>query len=157
MSPLHNRMAQDMRWPFHHRSVAKGHMVVGIIIQRRIGDGSDISWNEETGELEGTAETIYCGQARMAANKDWRARRRAGRADVGIQHAMRVQVPIRTCPPVHAYDYITVPRSPNINGLEEFLFHVRNVVPSGNAWNRNILCDVDVTHTSLFESWMGGD
>lgn len=147
MSPLTSRRALDPRWSWHHRSVAVGHMPGVCEIFRRTGDVNDYGWNAQTGEMTGgELVLIYRGQCRLTVNKDWRARIKTARGDTGIQHAVRIQVPERQCQPVHAYDLFRIIDCPPDQELTHYIFHIRNVIPSANAWLRNCLGDVDVAH-----------
>lgn len=96
----------------------------------------------------------------MVNNKDWRARLRTQRGDMGTDHALRVQVPIRSCPPIHANDLVRAFQpdkdDPELGHLvmgdpelAHYLLHVRNPLMSSNAWLRNILCDVDAAHPKV--------
>lgn len=156
MSRLLSRRALDSRWPWHQRSVPIGHMNATVEIFRRTGDVNDYGWDPVTGGLttdEGTAFPSMCllyrGPARGAANKDWRARVRTSRSDSGTLHAVRFQVPQRTCPPIHAHDVLRVVYSAPDQEMTHYIFHVRNMMPSSNMWVRNLLCDVDVAHAQL--------
>lgn len=130
-----------------------------IEIFRRSGDVNDYGWDEETGGLtEPDGEDglnfplmclLYRGQARAANNKDWRARVRTSHGDSGTVHAVRFQVPQRLCPPIHAHDVVRVVSSSPDQELTHYIFHVRNMMVSSNAWVRNLLCDVDVAHAQL--------
>lgn len=158
-SMLLRRRAMDPRWPWHQRSVPIGHMGIVCEIFRRSGDVNDYGWDINTGGLtltdpDGTPSRphmalLYRGQTRAVSNKDWRARVRASRGDSGISHAMRFQVPIRECPPIHAHDVLRVLECPPDMELVHYIFHVRNPLMSSNTWVRNLLCDVDVAHPQL--------
>lgn len=127
-----------------------------VEIFRKPGEGNDYGYDPLTGRLtvpDGsggrvTPEPIllYRGYARLASNKDWRARVRTQRGDTGTVHAVRVQVPIRTCPPIYANDIVRVVEAAPDPDLMHYLFHVRNPLMSSNAWLRNLLCDVDAAH-----------
>lgn len=167
MASLNRRSALDPRWSWHQRSVPKGHMNACVEIFRRPSQGTEYAFDPVTGGLtipdgaggEKFPELIllYRGPGRIANNKDWRARVRTQRGDMGTDHAIRVQVPIRTCPPVHANDIVRAvtpdPNDPVLGQLVmgdpelvHYLLHVRNPLMSSNAWLRNVLCDVDAAH-----------
>lgn len=156
MASLNRRTALDPRWPWHQRSAAIGHMNATVEIFRRPAQGGDYGYDVATGGLtipdgaggEKFPELIllYRGDGRVVNNKDWRARVRTQRGDMGTVHAIRVQVPIALCPPVHANDIIRVVDSPPDQELTHYIFHVRNPLMSSNAWLRNCLCDVDAAH-----------
>lgn len=165
---LNARSALDPRWQWHQRSVPKGHMNAAVEILRRPSRGNEYGFDVTTGGLtipdgsggEKFPELIllYRGAGRVVNNKDWRARVRTQRGDMGTDHAIRVQVPIRTCPPIHANDLIRVvvpdPDDPELGQfavigdpeLAHYILHVRNPLMSSNAWLRNCLCDVDAAH-----------
>ena len=136
-------------------------------IFRRPAQGNDYGYDPATGGLtipDGNGGEkfpkpilLYRGQGRVVNNKDWRARVRTQRGDMGTDHAIRVQVPIRTCPPVHANDVIRVVHSPADPELGHYIFHVRNPLMSSNAWLRNLLCDVDAAHPQLLPPPFEGD
>lgn len=127
-----------------------------VEIFRRPEQGGDYGFDPDSGGLTipdgaGGREfpnliLLYRNSARIANNKDWRARIRTQRGDSGTDHALRVQVPIRTCPPVYANDLIRVVEAKPDPDLENYLLHVRNPLMSSNAWLRNLLCDVDAMH-----------
>lgn len=127
-----------------------------VEIFRRPGQGNDYGFDLETGGLtipDGQGgETfprlilLYRGHARVVNNKDWRARVRTQRGDMGTDHAIRVQVPIKGCPPIRANDLVRAVDSPPDQELCQYLLHVRNPLMSSNAWVRNLLCDVDAAH-----------
>jgi hypothetical protein len=127
-----------------------------VKILRRPGSGNDYGFDPASGMLtipDGSGGTtfpelipLYEGQARVANNKDWRARVRTSRGDMGTVHAVRIQVPIRGCPPIHAGDIVHVTSAPPDMELTNYIFHVRNPLMSSNAWIRNLLCDVDAAH-----------
>jgi len=142
-------------------------MNAAVEIFRRPAQGNDYAFDAGTGALtipdgqggEKFPELIllYRGRARVANNKDWRARVRTARGDMGTVHALRVQVPIRECPPVHANDLVRAfqpdPDDPELGSLvmgdpelAHYILHVRNPLMSSNAWVRNVLCDVDAAH-----------
>lgn len=167
MAPLNSRTALDPRWSWNQRSVPRGHMNAAVEIFRRPAQGNDYAFDAGTGALtipdgqggEKFPELIllYRGRARVANNKDWRARVRTARGDMGTVHALRVQVPIRECPPVHANDLVRAfqpdPDDPELGSLvmgdpelAHYILHVRNPLMSSNAWVRNVLCDVDAAH-----------
>lgn len=167
MASLNRRTALDPRWLMHQRSVPIGHMNAAVEIFRRPAQGNDYGFDPASGGLtipdgqggETFPELIllYRGCGRVANNKDWRARVRTQRGDMGTDHAIRVQIPIRTSPPVHANDIIRTfepdPDDPELGHLglgdpelTNYLFHVRNPLMSSNAWLRNLLCDVDAAH-----------
>lgn len=156
MASLNRRSALDPRWAWHQRSVPIGHMNATVEIFRRPAQGNDYGFDPATGALtipdgQGGEKypqliLLYRGPARVANNKDWRARMRTQRGDTGTDHALRVQVPIRQCPPVHANDLVRAIDAPPDPELEHYLLHVRNPLMSSNAWLRNILCDVDAMH-----------
>lgn len=156
MSALNRRRALDPRWPWHQRSVAHGHMNATVEIFRRPDRGSDYGYDPVTGGLtipDGHGgrtfpklSLLYRGEARVANNKDWRARVRTQRGDSGTVHALRVQIPIRTSPPIRAHDLIHVVDAPPDQDLTDYILHVRNPLMSSNAWLRNLLCDVDAAH-----------
>jgi len=156
MSRLHTRRSLDARWPWHQRSAAIGHMNAVVEVFRRVGDVNDYGFDPVTGNLTAPGGTewptmllLYRGQARMVANKDWRARVRTSRGDSGTLHAMRIQIPERDCPPVHAHDIIRAVSAPANMEITHYIFHVRNPLNSSNAWLRNVLCDVDVAHPQV--------
>lgn len=166
MSRLLTRRALDARWPWHQRSVPIGHMNAVCEIFRRSGEVNDYGWDPGTGGLaavdaEGNPSwpfmtLLYRGQTRAATNKDWRARVRTSRGDSGTVHAVRFQVPIRQCPPIHAHDVVRVVFSAPDLELTHYIFHVRNMMMSSNGWVRNLLCDVDVAHPQLLPPpWQG--
>ena len=145
--PLNNRRALDSRWSWHNRSVPVGHMPVVCEVFRRTGDVHNYDWDPATGQMTGGGLImLYRGQARFVINKEWRARIKTARGDTGIQHATRIQIPIRQCPPIHAYDIIRPVQCMSDPELTHFIFIVRNMLPSGNHWVRNILGDTDVAH-----------
>lgn len=145
-----NRRALDPRWAWHQRSAPIGHMNAVCEVFRRVGDAADYGFDPATGGLSNASLVLlYRGEARVATNKDWRARNKASRGDSGIQHAVRFQMPIAKCPPVHAHDVIRVVDAPPDMELTHYIFHARNVLMSSNAWLRNILCDTDVAHPKL--------
>lgn len=167
MASLNRRAALDPRWPWHQRSVPRGHMNALVEIFRRPGRGNEYGFDPTTGGLtipDGAGgETfpelalLYRGVGRIVNNKDWRARVRTQRGDMGTDHAIRVQVPIRECPPIHANDIIRAvhpdPDDPEFGHLAlgdpeltHYVLHVRNPLMSSNAWLRNLLCDVDAAH-----------
>ena len=142
-------------------------MNAAVEVFRRPSQGNEYGFDPVTGGLtipdgqggEKFPELIllYRGCARLANNKDWRARIRTQRGDMGTDHAIRVQVPIRTCPPVHANDLVRAfspaPDDPELGHLvlgdpelAHYLLHVRNPLMSSGAWLRNVLCDVDAAH-----------
>lgn len=160
MSSLLRRRGLDPRWAWHQRSVPIGHMNAVCEIFRRSGDGAHYSWDPETGGLVDTGPEyddpvypkmclLYRGPGRGVTNKDWRARSKTIRGDYGVQHALRFQVPIRLCPPVHVDDVLRVLESPPDMELTHHIFHIRNPLMSSNAWIRNLLCDVDAAHPQL--------
>lgn len=150
MSPLMNRRTMDARWPWHQRSVPIGAMNAVIEVFRRVGDANTFGYDPATGGLSNTGlALLYRGQARGAANKDWRARVKTIRSDSAITHAVRFQIPQKLCPPVHAHDLLRVIDCPPDQELTHFVFHVRNMIPSSNMWVRNALCDVDVAHPNV--------
>lgn len=159
MARLHSRRALDPRWAWHQRSVPIGHMSSVCEVFRRTGDANDYGWDPSTGGIAVNRDVsepyfppvalIYRGRARAATNKDWRARTRTARSDSGIIHAVRFQIPERLSPPVHSHDILRVVDSPPDQELQHYIFHVRNVMMSSNAWVRNLLCDVDVGHPQL--------
>lgn len=167
MASLNRRTGLDPRWQFHQRSAPQGHMNAAVEIFRRPGQGNDYGYDPVTGGLtvpDGAGgdkfpelTLMYRGRGRVVNNKDWRARVRTQRGDMGTNQAIRVQVPIRTCPPIHANDVIRVvepdPDDPELGHLitgdpelTHYIFHVRNPLMSSNAWLRNLLCDVDAAH-----------
>ncbi|MCP9209723.1 DUF6093 family protein [Streptomyces sp. NEAU-Y11] len=167
MASLNRRMSLDPRWSWHQRSVPRGHMNAAIEILRRPGQGGDYGFDPTTGGLTIPDEhggrkfpeiiLLYRGPGRIANNKDWRARVRTQRGDMGTDQAIRVQAPIRTCPPVYANDLVRAvqpdPGDPELGHLvlgdpelTHYILHVRNPLMSSNAWLRNILCDVDAAH-----------
>lgn len=156
MASLNRRTALDPRWAWHQRSVPIGHMNATVEIFRRPMQGNDYGFDPVTGGLtipDGQGgETfpqlilLYRGRARLANNKDWRARVRTQRGDMGTDHAIRVQVPIKECPPVHANDLVRTIDAPPDQELGHYLLHVRNPLMSSGAWLRNLLCDVDAAH-----------
>lgn len=138
-----------------------------VEILRRPSQGNEYGFDPTTGGLtipdgEGGEKfpeliLLYRGIGRVVNNKDWRARVRTQRGDMGTDHAIRVQVPIRTSPPIHANDLVRAvqpdPSDPELGHLvigdpelTHYIFHVRNPLMSSNAWLRNILCDVDAAH-----------
>lgn len=140
-----------------------------VEIFRRPSRGNDYGFDLTTGGLtipDGEGGTkfpelilLYRGRGRAANNKDWRARVRTQRGDSGTDHAIRWQVPMRECPPVHANDIVRAvqpdPNDPHLGGLQlgdpdmvNYLFYVRNPMMSSNSWLRNLLCDVDAMHPS---------
>lgn len=159
MSRLLTRRSLDPRWSWHQRSVPTGHMNAVCEIFRRTGDVNSYGWDPGTGGLTSPGEggatefpdvaLLYRGQTRAANNKDWRARVRTSHGDSGTVHAVRFQVPERTCPPIHAHDIVRVVDSSPDQELTHYIFHVRNMMMSSNAWLRNLLCDVDVAHAQL--------
>jgi hypothetical protein len=160
MSRLLSRRALDARWPWHHRSVPIGHMNAVCEVFRRSGDVNDYGWDPETGSLSHQADPgnpdswpfmtlLYRGPTRGANNKDWRARTRTTHGDSGTVHAVRFQVPQRTCPPIHAHDILRVLSAPPDQEMTHYIFHVRNMMMSSNMWARDLLCDVDVAHAQL--------
>jgi hypothetical protein len=151
---LHRRNAMDPRWVYHQRSVPAGWMNAEIEIYRRSGDAADYGFDPATGGLTdghgGFPDPllIFRGKARAATNKDWRARVRTMRGDMGTDHAVRFQITEREAPPIRAHDVVRVVTATPVNDITSYLFHVRNPMVSSNAWLRNILCDVDVAHPS---------
>lgn len=119
-------------------------------IFRRSGSTNKVQYNPVTGDVYGTELClIYRGQIRVVANKDWRARRKNLRGDIGVQHGYRMQLPIRECPPVHVFDVLRIVDCPADQELSHYNFHIRNLTPSSHAWVRNILCDADMAHPGL--------
>lgn len=150
MSTLLNRRALDSRWPWHQRSVANTHMNAVCEIFRRVGDAATYGYDPATGGLDAPDMVLlYRGQTRVASNKDWRSRVKTIRADSATTHAVRFQVPIKICPPIHAHDILRVVDAPADLELTHYVFHIRNVMMSSQAWVRNLLCDVDVAHPGV--------
>jgi hypothetical protein len=136
-------------------------------IFRRPSQGNEYGYDPATGGLtipdgQGGRKfpeliLLYRGPGRAANNKDWRARVRTQRGDMGTDHAIRVQVPIRTCPPIFANDIVRAfnpdPDDPELGhlrlgdpALADYVLYVRNPMMSSGAWVRNLLCDVDAAH-----------
>jgi hypothetical protein len=130
-------------------------MNAAVEIFRRPSRGNEYGFDPVTGGLtipdgqggEKYPELVllYRGRARLANNKDWRARVRTQRGDMGTDHAIRVQTPIRECPPIHANDLVRPftpdPDDPDLGHLVmgdpelgHYLLHVRNPLMSSNAW-----------------------
>lgn len=138
-----------------------------VEIFRRPEQGGDYGFDPTSGGLtipdgEGGREfpnllLLYRDWARLVNNKDWRARVRTQRGDAGTDQAIRVQVPIRTCPPVHANDLIRVVEVEADPELMNYVLHVRNPLMSSNAWLRNLLCDVDAMHPQQLPPPFTGD
>lgn len=145
---LNARPSMDPRWPLHHRSVPEGFQVATILIVRR----QDVppTWDPLTGATSGDSiETIYFGKARLQPNKDWRARRKVAENAPMVQHAFRVQMPSKECPPVLWGDIIACFTDPfnDDSDLTRYLLHVRNPTESSNTWGRSVLCDLDLTES----------
>lgn len=156
MSMLLRRNGQDPRWSWHQRSVPEGHMNAVVEIFRRSGSADTYGFDLRTGDLMDTATgqypemiLLYRGPGRGVTNKDWRSRQKTVRGDSGTQHAVRFQVPEKTCPPIHTHDVLRVVSCPPNEEIRHFIFHVRNPSGSTNAWLRNLLCDVDVAHAQV--------
>jgi hypothetical protein len=152
MSPLNSRTSMDWRWPWHQRSVPIGAMKGVIEVFRREVESTEERYDAATGMIgvsEGLMCLLYRGPGRLVANKDWRARRHSVHGDQGVQHAWRVQLPQRECPPVHSTDLIRVVDNPSDQELTHYVFMVRTITPSTNAWVRTVLCDVEVMHPGL--------
>ena len=166
MSSLNRRRALDPRWPWHQRSVPVGHMNATVEIFRRPAQGNDYGYDPSTGALiipDGSGGEkfpvpvlLYRGQGRVANNKDWRARVHTQRGDMGTVHAIRIQVPLSTCPPIHANDVVRVIEAAPDMELTHYIFHVRNPLMSSNAWLRNLLCDVDAAHPQFLPEPLTG-
>ena len=147
---LNRRVTMPVNWSQHHRVPVKGAMQATIRILRRPSSGSTaVNWTPETGGVTQGIRLVWEGQARVQSNKDWRARRRSGRGDPMIQHAFRVQIPLRDenglVPPVDVEDGIQVIAAPNDEDLMRQTMTVRNNSVGSNPFNKNLLCDVDLT------------
>jgi hypothetical protein len=105
----------------------------------------------ETFTDEDAYTLVWRSKARVAPNKDWRARAKEMHMEMDAVHAMRVQVPIggnelegapRDMP--FYKDYMVRVIETNVIGTEQlygFEYIVRNAHISGNAWLHNLLCD----------------
>jgi hypothetical protein len=137
-------------WSQHHRVPVKGAMQAVIQVLRRPTSGSTaVEWTPATGGVTQGIVPIWEGKARVQSNKDWRARRRSGRGDPMVQHAFRVQVPLRDenglVPAFDVEDLIRVIEAPNDEDLLRWRMVVRNNSVGSNPFNKNLLCDVDLT------------
>lgn len=142
---LNLRPSMDPRWARHHRTVPAGWQPATILIARRAPTTAD--WNPVTNVVVGGELTsIYWGQARIQPNKDWRARRRNGENSPMVQHAVRIQAPQDLCPQTEVGDVVGVFVSPYDEGLQEYVFHIRNPLESSNSWGRSFLGDIDLTN-----------
>lgn len=147
---LNRRVTMPVNWSQHHRVPVMGAMQATIRVLRRPTSGSvAVDWTPETGGVTAGIQTIWTGQARVQSNKDWRARRRSGRGDPMIQHAFRVQVPIfdenGPVPAFDVEDIVQIIEAPNDSDLLRQTLTVRNNSVGSNPFNKNLLCDADLT------------
>jgi hypothetical protein len=118
----------------------------GTVLVARRDIATTAEWNPATNEVTNDdLRFVYFGKARIVPNKDWRARRHNGENSPMVQQAMRVQLPMRECPPTMVSDIVATYGSPYDNQLPRYVMRVRNPTQSSNAWGRSILVDVDAT------------
>ena len=151
--PLMTRTSMDPRWAWHQRSVPNGAMQAVVEIYRHGGNVTDYGFDPASGNLIDVTTgqppeivLLYRGKARSATNMDWRARTQTSRGDSGTVHAVRFQIPLRTSPVVFQHDIIRIVEDKAKPEIGMYLYHVRNPMASSSAWDRNLLCDVDVAH-----------
>lgn len=118
----------------------------------------DLQWDEEQGRwVSAPAEILWRGMARIAPNKDWRARTRDFAGESAAEHAVRFQLDVRKNLLVPRAQWteeymvdlttghmVRVISNPNDPALQEYTFVVRNAIGANDSWHRTILCDANL-------------
>lgn len=149
---LNNLGVWHPRFYYHARPTVESAMNVTVEIYKPLEQGQSPHW-EPGDTFSGTPayELVWRSKARVAPNKDWRARPKEQQQEFDAVHAMRIQVPIggneleggpRDMPFYKDYRVLVV--ETHVTGTEQlkgFSYIVRNAHMSSNAWLHNLLCD----------------
>lgn len=162
MGLLTGRGTLDPRSFRHMTPVMEGDFVSLIEIYR-LDPNAEPVWVEDAGVeyggywIEGAEDgRLWRGMARIAPNKDWRARNRTWANEDTAEHAVRLQfnlaknllVPREDWPAtpvdIHHGDIVKVVNNPNDPVLELYSFSVRNPIGASDNWHRTVLCDANL-------------
>lgn len=139
----------DPRWAYHHRGVASGFQVCTISITRqelgaRVYDAESNTWDTESTVLwTGNAriQPVLSGSVRAIPTNDTAIQQVSVHIDfdgntlAGSGGAMA---------DIRPGDYLLVTNSPIDSTLEKFIYIVKSVMNSSNAWQRTLMCEVDM-------------
>lgn len=157
MNYLNRRTVFDPRFTAGMGRTANASMTNKVLIRRPKQSTEQGKWDYDLGAYIGTDYTeLATPLARVQPNKDWRARSEFFGNDLTAFQAVRIDIPLAYIEwgdevsgderYIIPQDEIIVTRSffPNLEMLTNYVFVVRNSLPSGNAHQFNLLCDANL-------------
>jgi hypothetical protein len=146
---LNTRGAVDPRWLTHNQSVGYALQLATVTVYNK--DSANQTYDPVTNTYSGGNVGLYIGPARIQQvnsvtelNQDYNP--------TTIQ-SVRVIIPLNKntlegsdgeVPDIRPSDFVRVESSPHNTGLEKFVYVVIGVLNSSNAWERTLLCRVNM-------------
>jgi len=146
---LNSRGAVDPRWLTHNQSVGYGLQLATVTVYNPSSE--DKTYDADTNTWSGSNTDLYAGPARIQPEN---------RITDGVQEFnpttlqnVNIILPYNkntlegsngVLPDIRPNDKIRVTASPYNLTLEKFIYSVTGVLNSSNAWERTLLCRVDI-------------
>lgn len=146
---LNGRTALDPRWLTHHRGISRAFQLATITVYNE--NQSARVYNASTNTFDTNETAIWAGKARIQPKNNGVDRNLTGNNTVIQQVEMQLDLEGNTISgsggdmvDIRPGNYIIVTSAPTATQLTKFVYIVRSVVNSSNAWQRTLMCEVDV-------------
>jgi hypothetical protein len=146
---INARPALDPRWLTHNRGVSKSFQLATITVYNE--QQSARVYNPSTNTFDTNQTAIWSGRARIQPKSNGTDRNMMGNNTVVQEVEMQLDLEGNTISgsggdmvDIRPGNYIIVTSSPSSTQLTKFVYIVRAVVNSSNAWQRTLVCEVDV-------------
>ena len=146
---LNSRGAVDPRWLTHNQSVGYGLQLATVTVYNPSSEGK--TYDAATNTWSGSNTDLYTGPARIQPS----VTSTEGTQQFNPTTLQNVQITLPytkntlagsngILPDIRPNDKIRVTSSPYNLTLEKFIYVVTGVLNSSNAWERTLLCRVDI-------------
>lgn len=146
---LNGRPALDPRWLTHHRGVSRAFQLATITVYNE--NQAARIYNATTNTFDTNQTAIWTGKARIQPKSNGTDRNMMGNNTVIQEVEIQLDLQGNTITgsngamaDIRPGNYIIVTASPSATQLTKFVYIVRAVVNSSNAWQRTLVCEVDV-------------
>jgi hypothetical protein len=146
---VNGRSALDPRWLTHHRPVSRAFQLATITVYNENQSARVYNAVNNTWDTNETA--IWSGRARVQPKLNGSDRSLSGNNTVVQQVEMQLDLQGNTVTgsngemvDIRPGNYIIVSSSLSSDQLTKFVYIVRSVINSSNAWQRTLVCDVDM-------------
>jgi len=146
---INARPALDPRWIDHNRGLSRAFQLSTITVYNE--NQSARVYNPTTNTFDSNETAIWAGRARIQPKLNGSNRSVTGNNTTIQEVEMQLDITGNTLSgsngamaDIRPGNYVIVNTSPSATQLTKFIFIVKSVINSSNAWQRTIVCEADM-------------